>query len=328
MSIFDIFKNKSILVTGGTGSFGQEFIKTISIKSKPKKIVIFSRDELKQFQMKKKLSSNIYRFFLGDVRDLSRLERSMEGIDYVVHAAALKQVPMLEMNPFEAVKTNILGAQNVIDAALANNVKKIIALSTDKATAPINLYGATKLASDKLFISANNYIGKKKIKFSVVRYGNVAGSRGSVIPFFLEQAKKGTITVTDLRMTRFSITLQQGVDFVVKCLNEMQGGELYVPKIPSFKVIDLAKVIAPRAKIKIIGIRPGEKIHEEMITMSDSLNAFEFKDHYVILPPFKKKIFNKMKSKLVKKQFSYNSEDNQLKLKLEDLKKLVKEFNN
>ncbi len=323
---FKIFNKKSILITGGTGSFGQKFVETLIKKSKPKKIIVFSRDELKQFDMQKKFANyENLRFFLGDIRDVNRLTTSMEDVDYVVHAAALKQVPLLEYNPFEAIKTNILGAQNIIDAALKNKVKKVIALSTDKATAPINLYGATKLAADKLFISANNYVGKKSIKFSVVRYGNVAGSRGSVIPYFIEQAKKGFITITDRRMTRFNISLDEGVNFVVNSLNDMKGGETYVPKIPSYRILDLAKSIDSKAKIKFIGIRAGEKIHEEMITRSDSLNTIEFKEYFVILPPNNKN-FKKLYPKLSKKEFSYSSENNKRFMNNKELKKLINKF--
>ena len=323
---FKIFNKKSILITGGTGSFGQKFVETLIKKSKPKKIIVFSRDELKQFDMQKKFANyENLRFFLGDIRDVNRLTTSMEDVDYVVHAAALKQVPLLEYNPFEAIKTNILGAQNIIDAALKNKVKRVIALSTDKATAPINLYGATKLAADKLFISANNYVGKKSIKFSVVRYGNVAGSRGSVIPYFIEQAKKGFITITDRRMTRFNISLDEGVNFVVNSLNDMKGGETYVPKIPSYRILDLAKSIDSKAKIKFIGIRAGEKIHEEMITRSDSLNTIEFKEYFIILPPNNKN-FKKLYPKLSKKEFSYSSENNKRFMNNKELKKLINKF--
>ena len=328
-----IFNKKTILITGGTGSFGQKFIETVVKRYKPKKIIIYSRDELKQFDLQKKLKNNkLYRFFIGDVRDLDRLNKAMEGVDYVVHAAALKQVPATEYNPFEAIKTNIIGAKNVIDAAIKNNVKKVVALSTDKAAAPINLYGATKLASDKLFVSANNFIGKKEIKFSVVRYGNVMWSRGSVIPFFFKCKLNSEIPVTDKRMTRFNITLQQGVDFVIQCFQSMIGGELFVPKIPSYRILDVVKAIAPKAKIKMIGIRPGEKIHEEMITKSDSLNTFEFKNYFVILPNSdysrisKKQYINKMKAKggkSIKDEFSYNSKDNKIFLSVNQIKKLI-----
>ncbi len=278
----------NILVTGGTGSFGNRFIATLIEHHKPNKIVVYSRDELKQFEMSNRAPfagrGDIMRYFLGDVRDLPRLERAMEGIDIVVHAAALKQVPAAEYNPFEAVKTNIIGGQNVIEACLAANVKSVIALSTDKAAAPINLYGATKLCSDKLFVAANNYRGARGIRFSVVRYGNVLGSRGSVVPFFQQRRPSGILPVTDERMTRFSITLQQGVDFVLDCLKRMWGGELFVPKIPSYRILDVARAIAPECRIEVVGIRPGEKLHEEMITDTDSLNTLEFDGYYVILP--------------------------------------------
>ena len=331
----NIFSNKTILITGGTGSFGKRFCQIMNDKVSPKKIIIFSRDELKQFEKQKEIKDfKKYRFFIGDIRDFERVNKAMEGVDFVVHAAALKQVPAIEYNPFEAVKTNILGSQNVIEAAILNNVKRIIALSTDKAAAPINLYGATKLASDKLFISANNSIGKKDIKFAVVRYGNVAGSRGSVIPFFLKCKAKGVIPITDTNMTRFNITLDEGVDFVIRSFNRMNGGELFVPKIPSLRIVDLVKALGPNLKTKIIGIRPGEKIHEEMITESDSLNSIEFKDYYVILSnainhdkpnlnqTYQKNLFYK-KGKVVKKPFSYNSKNNKKFLSIKQLKELI-----
>ena len=280
-----MLNNKSILITGGTGSFGRKFLEIILKKFKLKRIIIYSRDELKQFEMKQIWPDmGVMRYFIGDVRDRKRLEMAMNGVDVVIHTAALKQVPAAEYNPFEAVKTNILGAQNVIDAALKNGVEKVIALSTDKAAAYINLYGATKLAADKLFIAANNYKGDNDIKFSVVRYGNVMGSRGSVIPYFKSLAKTGRIPITDKNMTRFSITLEQGVNFVLKCLKNMWGGDLFVPKIPSYRILDVAKSIAPNCDLNIIGIRPGEKLHEEMITETDSLNTVEFDNYYVILP--------------------------------------------
>tara|TARA_E500000178_G_scaffold300604_1_gene308955 strand:- start:1173 stop:2228 length:1056 start_codon:yes stop_codon:yes gene_type:complete len=328
----DNLYNKTILVTGGTGSFGQRFISEILSLSSPKKIIVFSRDELKQHNMQNRYKNNkIMRYFVGDVRDSERLRDAMEGVDIVVHAAALKQVPSIEYNPFEAIKTNIYGAKNVIDAAIKNKVSKVIALSTDKAAAPINLYGATKLASDKLFISSNNFVGNKNIKFSVVRYGNVAGSRGSVIPFFLKCKSKGEFPVTDKRMTRFNITLDEGVDFVLKCLKIMKGGELFVPKIPSFKITDLVKSMHNNPKIKIVGIRPGEKIHEEMITSSDSLNTLEFKDFFIILPSTlildsqKKKLLTKIYkgSRFVKDEFNYSSKTNSQFLKIADLKKIL-----
>lgn len=329
-------KNKTLFITGGTGSFGQKFIERC-ISLKPKKIIIFSRDELKQYDLKNKLvtkkNNDLFRFFIGDVRDKSRMEQAMEGVDYVIHAAALKQVPTAEYNPFETIKTNIIGAQNVIESSLKNNVKKVIALSTDKATAPINLYGATKLASDKLFLSANNIRGSKKTIFSVVRYGNVLNSRGSVVPLFKSFKKKGYVPITDLEMTRFNITLSEGVKFVERCLKIMTGGELFVPKIPSFKIVDLASAILPNAKKKIIGLRPGEKIHEEMITETDALNTFEFKDHYVILSDFgytkyknrrlEKAIMSKG-GKKCKKGFSYNSKNNKDFLDIKKIKNILK----
>ena len=280
-----MFNNKSILITGGTGSIGNKFIQTLKDRYSPKKIIIYSRDELKQSEMQQKWPENKnLRYFIGDVRDYHRLKMAMTEVDFVVHAAALKQVPAAEYNPFEAVKTNVIGGQNVIDAAMTNGVKKVVALSTDKAAAPINLYGATKLTSDKLFIAANNYRGKNEIKFSVVRYGNVMGSRGSVIPFFLSKKNNGILPITDKRMTRFNITLEEGVDFVIKSFERMWGGELFVPKIPSYRIMDLAKAIAPECKHEVVGIRPGEKLHEEMITQTDSLNSVEFRDYFVILP--------------------------------------------
>ena len=278
--------NKSILITGGTGSFGKKFIETALSKFKPKRLIVFSRDEQKQFNLQQKWKeggSSPMRYFIGDVRDVDRLILAMRDADVVIHTAALKHVPAAEYNPFEAVKTNILGAQNVITASMATNVKKVIALSTDKASSPINLYGATKLTSDKLFIAANNFKGLKNIKFSVVRYGNVMASRGSVVPFFLNKKKEGIIPITDKRMTRFNITLQEAVNFVLFCLEKMWGGEIFVPKIPSYRLEDLAKAIAPRNKIKIIGLRPGEKIHEEMISTSDAVNTIEYKKYFIFL---------------------------------------------
>ena len=329
-----MLNNKTILVTGGTGSFGKKFIRTILENFEPKKIIIYSRDELKQFEMQQaepfKTHKDNLRFFIGDVRDLQRLQMAMTGVDYVIHAAALKQVPACEYNPFEAVKTNILGGQNVIDAALHNKVSKVVALSTDKAAAPINLYGATKLASDKLFIAANNYRGKHNIRFSVVRYGNVMGSRGSVIPFFINKKQDSVLPITDYRMTRFNITLQEGVDMVMRALKQMWGGELYVPKIPSYKIADLAKAIAPDCKTKEIGIRPGEKLHEEMITETDSLRTIEFKDYYVILPSTslwdEEKFINESDTKPGKKcefGFKYNSGTNPDFLTIKEIRHLI-----
>lgn len=282
-----MLNRQSILITGGTGSFGKKFIETVVTKHEPQKVIVYSRDELKQFEMQQQwpdTNETPMRYFIGDVRDFARLKMAMTDVDIVIHTAALKQVPAAEYNPFEAVKTNIIGGQNVIDAALQSGVKKVIALSTDKAAAPINLYGATKLTSDKLFIAANNYKGRRDIKFSVVRYGNVMGSRGSVIPFFLSKKTSGVLPITDARMTRFNITLQEGVDFVLYCLEHMWGGELFVPKIPSYRIVDLAKAIAPEATYEIIGIRPGEKLHEEMITVTDAMNTVEFDDYFAIMP--------------------------------------------
>jgi UDP-N-acetylglucosamine 4,6-dehydratase/5-epimerase len=283
-----VINNKNILITGGSGSFGKQFAKTILQNFEPDRVIIFSRDELKHYNMQNSPEfmgfAKKLRYFLGDVRDLPRLIKAMDGVDIVIHAAALKHVTATEYNPFEAVKTNILGGQNVIDASLECGVNKVIALSTDKAAAPINLYGATKLASDKLFIAANNYKGMHDIALSVVRYGNVMGSSGSVIPLFFKKKKEGIIPITDPNMTRFNITIQEGVDFVLSSLERMWGGELFIPKIPSYNILDLAKVIAPNAEIKIIGIRPGEKLHEDMITETDALNCIEFNNYFVILP--------------------------------------------
>lgn len=329
-----MFDNKNILITGGTGSFGKKFTSVLLERYKPKKIIIYSRDELKQFNMQndkkfKKFKDSL-RFFIGDVRDLRRLRLAMSEVDFVVHAAALKQVPTAEYNPFEAVKTNIYGAQNIIECAMECKVKKIIALSTDKAAAPINLYGATKLTSDKLFVAANNYRGFNDISFSVVRYGNVLGSRGSVVPFFIKQKDEGVLTITDESMTRFNITLDEGVDFVISCFQKMWGGELFVPKIPSYRISDVAKAVSPDSKIKIIGIRPGEKIHEEMITQTDSLNAVEFDNYYVILPSMKLwdiddflNNSNDTQGKFCKPGFSYNSGNNEYFLSQDELKRLI-----
>ena len=329
-----MLNNKTILITGGTGSFGKKFIKTILDKYSPKKVIVYSRDELKQFEMQQEFPDNDYpsmRYFIGDVRDYHRLKMAMSDVDIVIHAAALKQVPACEYNPFEAVKTNIIGGQNVIDAAISCGVKKVIALSTDKAAAPINLYGATKLASDKLFIAANNYSGGHDIKFSVVRYGNVMGSRGSVIPFFKKKADTGVLPITDERMTRFNITLQNGVDFVLQCLDKMWGGELFVPKIPSYKILDVAKAIAPECKHEIVGIRPGEKLHEEMITETDALNSVEFEKYFVILPSTQlwdierfRQESNSSIGKMCEFGFSYNSGTNKDFLTVNELKELIK----
>jgi UDP-N-acetylglucosamine 4,6-dehydratase/5-epimerase len=283
----NILDGKSILVTGGTGSFGKRLIRTVLDTTDARKVVIYSRDELKQYEMQQQFGGDLrLRFFLGDVRDADRLRRAFDGIHVVVHAAALKQVPAAEYNPFEAVKTNIQGAQNVIDAAIDRGVERVVALSTDKASSPINLYGATKLVSDKLFVQGNSYAGGKPIRFSVVRYGNVVGSRGSVVPFFQARAHTGVLPITDERMTRFWITLQQGVDFVLTSLATMRGGELFVPKIPSMRVTDLARAIAPDARIEIVGIRPGEKLHEEMISLDDARRTVDVGDRFVIQPEF------------------------------------------
>tara|TARA_Y100000768_G_scaffold223840_1_gene168934 strand:+ start:5749 stop:6747 length:999 start_codon:yes stop_codon:yes gene_type:complete len=280
-----MFKNSTILITGGTGSFGNAFVKQTLSKYSPKKIIIFSRDEMKQWDMAKKYKDDArVRFFIGDVRDRERLYRALDGVDYIVHAAATKIVPTAEYNPFECIKTNVIGAMNVIDAAIDKGIKKVVALSTDKASSPINLYGATKLASDKLFVAANAYSGEHPTRLSVVRYGNVMGSRGSVIPFFLDQKKTGKITITDSRMTRFMITLEQGVELVWEAFEDMIGGETYVKKIPSMNILDLADVVAPKIKQEIIGIRPGEKLHEQMISIEDAMYTYEYSDYYKILP--------------------------------------------
>ncbi len=281
-----MFNDKVILITGGTGSFGKQYVRTILERYQPRKVIIYSRDELKQFEMQQDFPQACMRFFLGDVRDAERLIQAMNGVNYVIHAAALKQVPAAEYNPMECIKTNIHGAQNVIQAALANNVQKVIALSTDKAANPINLYGATKLVSDKLFVAANNVAGGHDTRFAVVRYGNVVGSRGSVVPFFRKQIAIGRdhLPITDAAMTRFWITVQQGVDFVLKNFARMHGGEIFVPKIPSVRVVDLARAMAPNLPHKLVGIRPGEKLHEIMCPMDDSHLTLEFADHYVIKP--------------------------------------------
>lgn len=284
-----MFDRKSVLITGGTGSFGKQYARTLLQRYKPERIVIFSRDELKQFEMQQQFPDECMRYFIGDVRDEGRLRQAMMGIDYVIHAAALKQVPAAEYNPMECIKTNIHGAQNVIQAALEHNVTKVIALSTDKAANPINLYGATKLASDKLFVAANNMKGKRTTSFAVVRYGNVVGSRGSVVPYFRKLLSEETrfLPITDQRMTRFWITLQQGVDFVLENFGRMRGGEIFVPKIPSIRIVDLARAIAPEVSQRVVGIRPGEKIHEVMCPADDSHLTLEFTDHYVIRPSIK-----------------------------------------
>ena len=327
-----MLNGKSILVTGGTGSFGKMFIETI-LKNYPdvKKVIVYSRDELKQYEMSQVLSEIKYpqiRYFIGDVRDGDRLRRASEGVDIIIHAAALKQVPTAEYNPMECINTNIFGAENVINAALDCGVKKVVALSTDKAAAPINLYGATKLCSDKLFIAANNMKGSRDLTFSVVRYGNVLGSRGSVVPFFLGLKKNKVLPITHPEMTRFNITLEEGVALVIHAIENAWGGELFVPKIPSYRILDMAKAIGPECEHKIVGIRPGEKVHEEMITESDSLNTVDFGKYYVIIPSHpiwdREKFLAHFKAKNVSYGFRYNSGENHDWLSVEDLRNLIK----
>lgn len=327
-----MLNGKSILITGGTGSFGKKFVATILEKyPEIKRVVIFSRDELKQYEMSLEFPKSKYdgiRYFLGDVRDYPRFKRACQGVDIIVHAAALKQVPAAEYNPMEFIKTNILGAQNIIDAALGTDVKTVVALSTDKAAAPINLYGATKLCSDKLFVAANNIRGAKDIKFSVVRYGNVIGSRGSVIPFFLNKRKDGVLPITHPEMTRFNISLEEGIDMVLFAIEKALGSEIFVPKIPSYKLEDVAKAIGPNCKHEIVGIRPGEKMHEEMITETDSYNTIEFGKYYAILPSidekYKEKYLKHYNAKPVKVGFKYNSGENSEWLSVEDIRNEIK----
>ena len=323
--------DKSILITGGTGSFGKAFVKTI-LKRYPavKRLVIFSRDELKQFEMAQQFPESQYpalRYFIGDVRDADRLRRAMEGIDVVIHTAALKQVPAAEYNPFECIKTNVLGAQNVIEACLDSKVKNVVALSTDKAAAPINLYGATKLCSDKLFTAANNIKGSRDLRFSVVRYGNVMGSRGSVVPFFLDRCKSGVLPITDPAMTRFNISLQDGVEMVLWALKNAQGGEIFVPKIPSYRITDVAMAIGPNCQHPVIGIRPGEKIHEEMITDSDSFNTIDLGKYFAILPSAGKYTVESYCQSFggnpVQPGFAYNSGSNPDFLTVDQLRALI-----
>jgi UDP-N-acetylglucosamine 4,6-dehydratase/5-epimerase len=332
MFINTSLENASILITGGTGSFGKQFIRALLAKNHPRRIIVFSRDELKQFEMQQEFNEPCMRYFIGDVRDRDRLTLAMRGVDYVIHAAALKQVPAAEYNPTECIKTNIYGAENVIHAALANGVKKVIALSTDKAANPVNLYGATKLASDKLFVAANNMTGGQPTLFSVVRYGNVVGSRGSVVPFFQKLIAENTncLPITDERMTRFWITLPQGIDFVIKNFARMQGGEIFVPKIPSIRIVDLAKAMAPHLATKAVGIRPGEKLHEIMCPMDDSHLTLEFEDHYVIRPTitFTQRNNNFSTNQMgetgkpVIQGFEYNSGTNPHFLDIEEIQKL------
>jgi UDP-N-acetylglucosamine 4,6-dehydratase (inverting) len=331
-----VFAGKSVLVTGGTGSFGKKFVSTILEKFPDvKKLIVLSRDELKQFEMAQQFSPSKYpqiRYFIGDIRDKERLKRAFEGVDIVIHAAALKQVPTAEYNPFEAIKTNVIGAQNVIENALDCGVSQVVALSTDKAAAPINLYGATKLCSDKLFIAANNMVGEHKVTFSVVRYGNVIGSRGSVVPFFLEKRKSGVLPITHPEMTRFNISLQEGVDLVLFALQNALGGEVFVPKIPSYRILDLAEAICPTCEKRIVGIRPGEKIHEEMITETDSLNTIELEKYYVIVPNFPFESYENTlarfmahhKGKKVKEGFRYSSGQNTEWLSVEQIREQIR----
>jgi len=325
-----MFKNKSVLITGGTGTFGKAFVKKILLKHKHvKKLIVFSRDELKQYEMKKIYSEDEYpclRYFIGDIRDRARLTRALNGIDIVVHTAALKHVPIAEYNPMEYIKTNINGSENVIEASIDCNVNKVIALSTDKAVSPINLYGATKLCSDKLFVAANRYSGK--MSFSVVRYGNVIFSRGSVIPYFLSKKDKQVLDITDLNMTRFSITIEEAVDAVLWTLQKSIGGEIVVPKIPSFRITDLAKAVCSDCKLNIIGVRPGEKIHEVMISEYDSLKTVDLGRYYAILDPNIEESFNyylkKYKKNFIKDKFSYSSEKNKYFLSVNQLRNLIK----
>lgn len=331
-----MLNGKSILITGGTGSFGKKFVETV-LSSYPEitRLVIYSRDELKQYEMAQDFSEAKYpqlRYFIGDVRDRDRLIRAMEGIDIVIHAAALKQVPAAEYNPMECIKTNVMGAQNVIDACFSSQVKQVVALSTDKAAAPINLYGATKLCSDKLFVAANNMKGHRNLKLSVVRYGNVMGSRGSVIPFFLKERSSGVLPITDERMTRFNISLSEGVEMVMRALEIQWGGEIFVPKIPSYRITDVAQAVSPNCRQELVGIRPGEKLHEEMVTETDAINTIEFKDYFVILPSME--IWNvndftqAFDGRPCPPEFSYNSGTNSQWLSVDQLRELIRQHVN
>ena len=325
-----MLNNKTILITGGTGSFGKAFTKYVLTHYEPKKIIIYSRDEFKQFMMQNEFKEYLpkLRFFIGDVRDKERLYRAFEGVDYVIHAAAMKQVPACEYNPNEAIKTNIHGAQNIIDAALDCGVKKVVALSTDKAVNPVNLYGGTKLVSDKLFIAANAYAGTKDISFSIVRYGNVAGSRGSVIPFFHKLIQNGAteLPITDHRMTRFWISLEEGVKLVIKALEEAKGGETFISKIPSFKITDLAEAMLPGCKMPKVGIREGEKLHEIMVTVEDSMTTYEYDKHFIVYPQFDWSAHRKSEptGKRVADGFSYSSDNNTEWLTVEEIRELIK----
>lgn len=320
------WSKKSVLITGGTGSFGQKFVSTMLKEHKPRRLIVFSRDELKQSEMAQEFQDPCLRFFLGDVRDRTRLLRAFDGVDVVVHAAALKQVPSGEYNPGEVIQTNIIGSQNVIEAAIDRNVERVLALSTDKAASPINLYGATKLCADKLFVAGNSYAGKHQIRFAVVRYGNVINSRGSVIPLFKRLKSEGRIPITDPRMTRFWITLEQGVTFVIRCLELMHGGEIFVPKLPSMKLLDLAEAIAPGCKHEIVGIRSGEKLHEVLVPEDDARRTIEFDDYYVIQPDFP--WWGEEKSvggRPVADRFCYSSDTNPLVVSPQDLRKMLGE---
>lgn len=319
-------KGKTVLVTGGTGSFGKAFVNRVLKDDEITKVIVYSRDELKQFEMAEHVKSPKIRFFLGDVRDYQRLLQATDGVDVIIHAAAMKQIPASEYNPMEAIKTNVIGAENVVNAAISNGIQRVIALSTDKAANPANLYGATKLCSDKLMVAGNVLAGKRDTRFSVVRYGNVLGSRGSVIPFFLEKAKSGVIPITDPRMTRFWLTLEEGVTFVLESLERMYGGEIFVPKIPSFKVTDVARVVSPNIETKIIGIRPGEKLHEVMITEDDSYNTFEFTSYYAIVAPsLKSRAEYEKIHKKVAEGFRFSSDSNEFWHSHESFLKVLKE---
>jgi UDP-N-acetylglucosamine 4,6-dehydratase (inverting) len=324
-----MLSNSTILITGGTGSFGNTFVPMTLAKYNPKKLIIYSRDEMKQWEMAKKFQDDEHvRFFIGDVRDRNRLYRALDGVDYVVHAAATKIVPTAEYNPFECIKTNINGAMNLIDACIDKGVKRCVALSTDKASQPVNLYGATKLCSDKLFIAGNSYAGLKNTRFAIVRYGNVMGSRGSVIPLFIEQTKTGELTITDERMTRFMISLEQGVELVWHAFDDMQGGEIYVKKIPSMKLTDIASAVSETARQKIIGIRPGEKLHEQMISNEDAPFTYEYKEHFKILPQIHEWSKDKHRIKegaIVPDGFSYSSDNNQEWMSIEQLRQWIEQ---
>lgn len=324
MSILD---GKSVLITGGTGSFGKRFVKTVLGQHKPRRLAILSRDELKQFEMQQAISDPRLRYFLGDVRDKERLYRAFDGVEIVIHAAAMKQVPASEYNPMEAIKTNVLGAENVVNVCIDQGVERVIALSTDKAANPANLYGATKLCSDKLFVAANALSGRHRTRFSVVRYGNVIGSRGSVIPFFMQRRASGVLPITDPRMTRFWITLGQGVQFVLNCLEHMHGGEVFIPRIPSMNIMDIAKVVAPECRTEVIGIRPGEKLHEIMITPDDAWNTLEYSNRYVIQPAVSwwdaKRFIAETGGSAVAEDFQYSSDRNDTWMKPEQLRTIL-----